>query len=468
MQTTHYDAVIIGSGPGGEGAAMKLAKSGKRVALVEKHSLVGGGCTHWGTIPSKALRHHVTLLKKYRSSPLIQDIHERTRLEFPQILRATEVVVSDQVSTRYRHYDRNRVNIIEGHASFSDAGTLTVTHGGRKVAMLTADHFVIATGSRPYHPEGVNFDHPRILDSDTVLSLDKTPSSITIYGAGVIGCEYASIFANLDIKVNLVNTQERLLSFLDDEITDALSYHLRDQGVIIRHNEVMQKIEATDSEVVLETKSGKQFRSSVLLWANGRSGNCDDMNLDAIGIGTNHRGQVEVDANYRTALPHIYAVGDVAGPPGLASASYDQGRFVGATIADGQTHGQVIEEFPSGIYTIPEISSLGKTERELTAEGVPYEVGQAMFKHIARAQITDSTVGMLKILFHRETREILGLHCFGETAAEIIHIGQAILRQKGEANTLDYFTETTFNYPTMAEAYRVAALNGLNRLKSPL
>ncbi len=466
MSTTQYDTVIIGTGPGGEGAAMKLAKSGKRVAIVEKHSQVGGGCTHWGTIPSKSLRHNVTLLKKYRSSPLIQDINQQTRLDFPRILRATEDVVLEQVTTRYRHYARNKVDIIEGHARFLDANTLSVTQQGHEVSQLTASQFIIATGSRPYHPEGVNFDHPNIVDSDTILSLQETPSSITIYGAGVIGCEYASIFANLDIKVNLVNTQERLLAFLDDEITDALSYHLRDQGVVIRHNETMQSIEASDSGVILHTQSGKQFHSNILLWANGRSGNCDNMGLDAIGIDTNRRGQIKVDENYRTPQAHIYAVGDVAGPPGLASASYDQGRFVGSTIANGGTDWQVIEEFPSGIYTIPEISSLGKTERELTKDGIPYEVGQAMFKHIARAQITDSTVGMLKILFHRETLEILGLHCFGETAAEIIHIGQAIMRQEGDANTLKYFTETTFNYPTMAEAYRIAALNGLNRLRT--
>ncbi len=465
MQSSNYDVVVIGSGPGGEGAAMKLSKSGLRVAVVEQATQVGGGCTHWGTIPSKSLRHNVNLFKQYRNSPLFHSTCAPTIIEFPELLQATSEVIHQQVTTRSRHYARNRVRVIEGRARFLDAQTVAVENKQREVMRLSAQYFVIATGSRPFHPEHVDFDHPRVFDSDTILSLTHTPSSITIYGAGVIGCEYASIFANLDIKVNLVNTRDRLLSFLDDEITDALSYHLRDQGVVIRHNETVDHIHTSDHAVVLDTRSGKRFTSDILLWANGRSGNSNDMGLEALGIDINHRGQIEVDDSYRSAQAHIFAVGDVAGPPGLASASYDQGRFAGATIANRQSDWQVIEEFPSGIYTLPEISSLGKTERELTEAGVPYEVGQAMFKHIARAQITGSTVGMLKVLFHRETLEILGLHCFGETAAEIIHIGQAILRQQGAANTLRYFTETTFNYPTMAEAYRVAALNGLNRLR---
>jgi NAD(P) transhydrogenase len=261
-----------------------------------------------------------------------------------------------------------------------------------------------------------------------------------------------------------VDTRDRLLSFLDDEITDALSYHLRNQGVVIRNNEEYTRVEALDDGVVLHCKSGKKFKTDILLWANGRSGNTVGMGLEEIGVRINHRGQIEVNEKYQTDQAHIFAAGDVAGPPGLASASYDQGRFVGAQISAGKCDWSLIEQFPTGIYTNPEISSLGKSERELTEQQVPYEVGHAMFKSIARAQITGHTVGMLKILFHRETFEILGIHCFGETAAEIIHIGQAIMSQKGSANSLLYFTETTFNYPTMAEAYRVAALNGLNRI----
>ncbi|MCG8489330.1 MAG: Si-specific NAD(P)(+) transhydrogenase [Chromatiales bacterium] len=464
MSAKHFDVVVIGSGPGGEGAAMKLVKSGKRVAVIEAHDMVGGGCTHWGTIPSKALRHNIQLLRDYRRNPLFQHTHDQVQVEYSHLLKAAGKVINQQVRSRLRHYARNRIEVIHGRAGFIDTHRIEIAQQRGVSEEVTAEHFVIATGSRPYHPEDIDFNHPRILDSDSVLRLDTTPDSITIYGAGVIGCEYASIFCNLDVKVNLVNTRDRLLSFLDDEITDALSYHLRNQGTVIRHDEVYEQVEAVDDGVVLHCKSGKKFKTDYLLWANGRSGNTENMGLDEIGVAVNHRGQIEIDKTYATSLPHIYAVGDVVGPPALASASYDQGRFVGAQIATGSADWQLIDDFPTGIYTLPEISSIGRTERELTASKIPYEVGQASFRTIARAQITDHEVGMLKLLFHRESLEILGIHCFGEQASEIVHIGQAIMAQQGEANSLLYFAETTFNYPTMAEAYRVAALNGLNRI----
>ncbi|MEW8437829.1 MAG: Si-specific NAD(P)(+) transhydrogenase, partial [Candidatus Thiodiazotropha taylori] len=457
MGAKHFDVIVIGSGPGGEGAAMKLVKSGKRVAVIEAHDMVGGGCTHWGTIPSKALRHNIQLLRDYRRNPLFQHTHDQIQVEYSDLLKAAGKVINQQVRSRLRHYARNRIEVIHGRAGFVDTHRIEVVQQSGVSEEITADHFVIATGSRPYRPEDIDFNHPRILDSDSVLKLDTTPDSITIYGAGVIGCEYASIFCNLDVKVNLVNTRDRLLSFLDDEITDALSYHLRNQGTVIRHDEVYEQVEAVDDGVVLHCKSGKKFKTDYLLWANGRSGNTENMGLDEIGVAVNHRGQIEIDKTYATSLPHIFAVGDVVGPPALASASYDQGRFVGAQIATGSADWQLIDDFPTGIYTLPEISSIGRTERELTASKVPYEVGQASFRTIARAQITDHEVGMLKLLFHRETLEILGIHCFGEQASEIVHIGQAIMAQQGEANSLLYFAETTFNYPTMAEAYRVAA-----------
>jgi NAD(P) transhydrogenase len=464
MTTRAFDVIVIGTGPAGEGAAMKLAKAGRHVAIVEAHNAVGGGCTHWGTIPSKALRHSIQMLADYRRNPIFQHTRDQIQVDFPDLLRAADGVINEQVRTRYRFYQRNRVEVIFGHARFRSPDRIEVQRPGGAAQVLTASHFVIATGSRPYHPPDVDFSHPRVLDSDSVLALAHTPRSMTIYGAGVIGCEYASILSNLDVKVNLVNTRDRLLSFLDDEITDALSYHLRQSGVVIRNDETYDRVEAHDDGVVLTCKSGKKFKSDCLLWANGRTGNTHDLGLEAIGLMPNRRGQLDLNRSYQTALPHIYGVGDVAGSPALASASYDQGRFVGAHIADGECDWSLIEEFPTGIYTVPEISSIGRTERELTAQQIPYEVAQADFKSIARAQITGHTVGMLKLLFHRETLEILGIHCFGEQAAEIIHIGQAVMSQPGAANSIRYFTETTFNYPTMAEAYRVAALNGLNRL----
>jgi len=459
----HYDVIVIGSGPGGEGAAMTLSKHDKSVALVEKYHQVGGGCTHWGTIPSKALRHNVQLLADYRHHPLFEHTLANQNVTYPQLLKSADSVTAKQVSMRHRFYVRNHVDIFHGTASFEDLHKLIVQNENGSQDRITADYFVIATGSGPYHPPDVIFDGEAVHDSDTILRMDRTPRVITIYGAGVIGCEYASIFANLDVKVNLVNTRDRLLSFLDDEITDALSYHLRDQGVMIRHDETYDAVERTGNGVILHGKSGRKLKSDVLLWANGRSGNTAELGLDNIGLELNSRGQIDVNETFQSSIPHIYAVGDVIGAPGLASASYDQGRFTALHIAGAKLDWKLIQDIPTGIYTSPEISSVGKTEHELTDAQIPYEVGRAEFKNLARAQISGHTTGMLKILFHRESLQILGIHCFGEQASEIVHIGQAIMRQPGKANNINYFTETTFNYPTMAEAYRVAALNGLNR-----
>ncbi len=460
----HFDVIVIGSGPGGEGAAMRCAKAGRRVCVVEKHTSVGGGCTHWGTIPSKALRHSVQEIVKHAQSPFMQASHVREQPSFKDLVRAASSVIQRQSRMRSTFYERNEVDLIEGEARFVDAHTIEVIQARGARELLTAKDFVVATGSRPYRPADVDFKHPRVFDSDTILKLQHTPHSLTIYGAGVIGCEYASMFRGLGTKVNLVNTRDKLLSFLDEEIIDALSYHLRDQGILIRHDETCEKVEPLSDGVVVHLKSGKKLKSDALLWANGRSGNSHDMGLEAIGIVPNERGSVVIDDTYRTALSHIYAVGDLVGWPSLASAAYDQGRFAAGHIVEGHSEEELVRDVPTGIYTTPEVSSLGRTERELTAAGVPYEVGQAQFKSLARAQITGQTVGMLKLLFHRETLELLGIHCFGDQAAEIIHIGQAIMAQKGKANTLKYFVNTTFNYPTMAEAYRVAALNGLNRV----
>jgi len=453
--TRDYDVLVIGSGPGGEGAAMKCAKAGKRVGLIEAYFEVGGNCTHQGTIPSKALRQIIQRRPHWLE---FQDADYQT------LLRHSQAVIEAQVRLRRSFYDGNDVDVIVGFARFLDSHTLEVTAASGQRRTCSADHVFIAVGSRPYRPADVDFAHPRICDSDTILKLRETPKSLTIYGAGVIGCEYASIFRGLGLKVNLINTRGQLLTFLDDEIIDALAYHLREMGVRIDHNEGYREVVADDHGVTLHLESNKQIRSDYLLWANGRTGSTDRLGLEAIGLEVDSRGNLAVNECFQTKRPHIYAVGDVVGFPSLASAAYDQGRIAATHLVEGRCTYRLAKDIPTGIYTIPEISSVGMNERDLTAQKVPYEVGHAMFKHLARAQITGRTVGMLKILFHRETREILGIHCFGDNAAEIVHIGQAIMAQKGEANSLDYFIHTTFNYPTMAEAYRVAALNGMNRL----
>lgn len=463
MAVYNYDVVVLGSGPAGEGAAMSAAKSGRKVAVVDSRKLVGGNCTHLGTIPSKALRHSVRQILQFNTNPMFRQIGEPRWFSFPDVLKSAELVIDKQVASRTGYYARNRVDLFFGTASFADANTIEVVTSNGVVEKLVTKQVVIATGSRPYRPADVDFSHPRIYDSDTILTLSHTPRRMIIYGAGVIGCEYASIFSGLGVLVDLIDNRDQLLSFLDDEISDALSYHLRNNNVLIRHNEEYERIEGLDHGVVLHLKSGKKIKADAFLWCNGRTGNTDKLALENVGIEANGRGQVAVDKHYRTSVPNIYAAGDVIGWPSLASAAYDQGRSAAGNIVDGDSW-HFVNDVPTGIYTIPEISSVGKNEQELTKEKVPYEVGKAFFKSMARAQIANERVGMLKILFHRETLAILGVHCFGYQASEIVHIGQAIMNQEGEGNTIKYFINTTFNYPTMAEAYRVAAFDGLNRL----
>lgn len=450
-----YDVMIIGSGPGGEGASMACAKAGKKVAVCDEFSLVGGANTHKGTIPSKALRH---------ASQILMDGGKLHDADYQTLLRQTESVIMNQVELRESFYKRNSVDLLIGRARFVDQHSIEVTESSGLKKVYQTESVIIATGSRPYHPPDVDFNHPRIIDSDKLLKIKDNPRTITIYGAGVIGCEYASIFRGLSIKVNLINTRHQLLSFLDDEIIDALAYHLRENGVLIRHNEEYEKVVPDNDGVTIHLKSNKQIRSDYLLWAQGRTGNSQNMGLEEFGINPDGRGSIPVNQYYQTIIPHIYAVGDVIGYPSLASAAYDQGRFAARNFLYNEKTSLKVEDIPTGIYTIPEISSIGLNERELTEKKIPYEVGHSFFRHLARAQITGHTVGMLKILFHRETLQILGIHCFGYGASEIVHIGQAIMSQKEEGNSLIYFVNTTFNYPTMAEAYRVAALNGLNRV----
>ncbi len=443
---------------------MEATKQGKQVAVIEKQPRIGGNCTHLGTIPSKSLKAAINRITEVNSNTQFRQLGVHIDVGFRDLRQSAQTVIEKQVHMRRAFYDRNDVVVHHGTATFVDDHHVQIEQHDGTQSILKASNFVIATGSRPYRPADLDFNDPRVFDSDTILDLSETPRSMTIYGAGVIGCEYGSMFRNLGVTVNLVNTRGNLLEFLDDEICDALSYHMRDTGVRIRHNEVFDHVETFDDHVIVHLKSGKQLKSDVLLWANGRSGNTEDLNLPAIGITPNYRGQIEVNDEFRSTLPHIFAVGDVIGPPALASAAYVQGRCAARNLGDEKSAGFCMDDVPTGIYTTPEISSVGKTERDLTAECIPYEIGHSMFKSLARAQIMGQPVGMLKLLFHRETLEILGIHCFGVNASEIIHIGQAIMSQEGKANTLEYFMSTTFNYPTMAEAYRVAALNGYNRL----
>lgn len=462
MADYNYDLLVIGSGPGGEGCSMAATKGGKRVGVIENRSMVGGNCAHKGTIPSKSLRHAVKQVIRFNSNSLFYGAGDARWLTFPEVLKSACRVIPKQVDLHSEFYARNRVKIHLGQASFTDANTVSVSLPDGAVETIRAKEIVIATGSRPYHPDNVDFNHPRVYDSDSILKMEHTPRTMIIYGAGVIGCEYASIFAGLGVKVDLINSRDRLLSFLDDEISDALSYHLRDGGVTVRHGEEYESLESDEKTVTIHLKSGKRLRADALMWCNGRTGNTDRLNLEAVGLEGDHRGQLKVSEKYQTSVESIYAVGDVIGWPSLASASYDQGRSVARFIC-GQSS-RFISDAPTGIYTLPEISSIGKTESELTAAKVPYEVGRAFFKDTARAQISGEDVGMLKLLFNVDTLEILGIHCFGAEAAEIIHIGQAIMNQKEGGNTIKFFVRTTFNYPTMAEAYRIAALDGLNRV----
>jgi NAD(P) transhydrogenase len=462
MAKHSFDLIVIGSGPAGESAAMNAVKHGHKVALICDKPRPGGNCTYLGTIPSKALRHGVKQVMQFKTNPMFREFGDFRKVTFQQLMKHADYVVNEQATLRNDFYQRNYVPIYDGVASFVDSHTIEVTQGKERTK-LHADYFLIATGSRPYRPETVDFNHKLVFDSDTILKLKHQPRKVTIIGAGVIGCEYASIFGGLGCKVELINPASSLLSFLDNEISEALSYHLRNVSVRCRHNEHFSKMDYHDDHIITYLESGKKIKSDIVLWANGRTGNTDKLNLEAINLAANSRGQLTVNDRYQTAAPNVYAAGDVIGWPALASAAYDQGRAATNAIFDPEAF-TPLEDIPNGIYTIPEISTIGLNEKELTEKKIPYEVGKAFFRNIARAQITGDGVGMLKIIFHFETLEILGIHCFGDQASEIVHIGQAIMKQENGANTLRYFLNTTFNYPTMAEAYKVAALDGINRI----
>ena len=391
-----WDLVVIGSGPGGEGAALRAVKSGLRTALVEDQPLVGGNCTHWATIPSKALRHQVRQVARQRRNPVLHSVADMPEISWPQLLERIREVISAQATVRTGFHVRNRVRIFNGRARLRSPGEVEVRGNDGRNWRLETRNVILATGTRPYHPPDVDFSHPRIYDSDTLLSMQHTPRNMLIYGAGVIGCEYASILTSLGIRVDLINSRNHLLDFLDTEISDALSYHLREEGATIRHGEHYEWVRGDDDGVTLALESGKRLRADALLWCNGRAGNVEDLGLENVGLESDSRGRLEVDERYQTATEGVHAVGDLVGWPSLASASYDQGRFCTGMMC-GDPPRQVTN-VPTGIYTIPGISSVGPTEKELTEARVPYEVGQAFFRNLARAQITGEHAGMLKLL----------------------------------------------------------------------
>ena len=460
MQT--YDLIIIGSGPAGQRAAIQGAKLGKRVALVEKREVVGGACINTGTIPSKSMREAVMHLSGYQYQSIYgMSYRVKEKITVADLSFRVQHVIKTEIDVTVAQLARNGIDTLSGTASFVDPHHIRIVSASGQSNEYEAEIVVVATGTRPAVSPLVPINNRTIIDSDRIFSLPAIPKTLIVVGGGVIGIEYASMFAALGVRVILIEKQPKLLPFVDSEMVESLCYHLRDNRVTLRLSEEVASVEeAPDGTVVANLKSNKKISGDALLYAVGRQGNVDDLNLEAAGLEADSRGRIAVDNQYRTKQPNIFAVGDVIGFPSLASVSMEQGR-----IAVGHALGSVIQSdpanYPYGIYTIPEISFVGKTEEQLTDEDVPYEVGVAYYREIARGQIRGDTTGRLKLIFNRETKELLGVHIIGEGASEILHIGQAVLILNG---TVDYFVNTVFNYPTLAECYKAAAFNGLNKL----
>ena len=457
----HYDMLVIGSGPAGQKAAIQAAKVGKKVAIVERKKVVGGICLNSGTIPSKSLREAVLFLSGFRQRNLYGASYRVKRdITFEDLAQRCDHVIKAEQEVIQNQLIRNSVDFIVGAASFLDPHRIQIKQDCESKEH-TADYVVIGVGTVPARPADIPFDSDSIIDSDGLLLLKRLPKSLTIVGAGVIGCEYACILATLGIPVVLVEKRPRLLEFVDSEIIESLQYQMRNIGITLRLNEeVVGVTKGTDNAIVLQLKSGKHIRSPLLVYSAGRIGATKNLGLENIGMSADERGRLKVNENYQTTLSHIYAVGDVVGFPALASTSMQQGRHA-ACHAFSLACDTSTQLLPYGIYAIPEISMVGRNEEELTRDGVPYEIGVARYREIARGQIIGDTVGMLKLLVHTETRELLGIHVIGEGATELIHIGQAVMALGGK---LDYFVDTVFNYPTLAECYKVAALAAMNKL----
>jgi NAD(P) transhydrogenase len=456
-----FDLVVIGSGPGGQRAAIQASKIGKAVAVVEKQTMVGGVSINSGTIPSKTMREAVLHLSGFYDQAFYgANYHAKENVTMSDLNFRVNRVIENEAAVLQDQLRRNNVELFHGTASFMDPHHIRVENS-TGFSELEGEYVVVATGTKPATNPKVAINGRNIINSDQILSMPLIPRTIIVVGGGVIGVEYACMYATLGVRVIIVEKRPRLLEFADAEMVEALSYHMRDRRATMRLNEEVESVEELpDGKVAAILDSNKRIVGDALLYAVGRQGNIDRLNLAAAGIEADDRGRINVDKDFRTNVPHIFAVGDVIGFPSLASVSMEQGR-----IAAARAFGLQMESdpagYPYGIYTIPQISFIGKTEEQLTESDVPYEVGVAYYREIARGQISGHTDGRLKLLFHRETLELLGVHIFGEDAAELLHIGQAVMLLKGK---ISYFINTVFNYPTLAECYKAAAFNGLNRL----
>jgi NAD(P) transhydrogenase len=463
----HFDVLVIGSGPAGQKAAIQASKLGKNACIIEKNNVLGGASINTGTIPSKALREAVLHLTGLNKRTLFGESYRVKRtITIADLTYVSQQVVHNELDLIRDQLDRNNVELVWGSARFDQENVVFVDRPD-DFEVLSADIIVIATGTRPARPESVPFDNKTIFTSDELLKLDHIPKTMIVVGGGVIGIEYACMLAALGVKITLVEARHQVLGFLDDEITEALQYQMRRMGITLRLGEKVARIEhipaerANGAAVQATLESGKMLHSQTLLYAVGRQGTTMALNLEKAGLKADDRERLKVNGNYQTDVPHIYAVGDVIGFPALASTAMEQGRLA-ICHAYGAPTKSIPELFPYGIYAIPEISMVGRTEDQLTTAGIPYEVGIAQYKELGRAQLLGDTDGLLKLLIHQQNYQILGVHVIGTGATELIHIGQAVMALQG---TVEYFINNVFNYPTLAEAYKVAALNGMNKLR---
>jgi NAD(P) transhydrogenase len=459
-----YDLLVIGSGPGGQKAAIAAAKLGKRVAVAERRDMMGGVCVNTGTIPSKTLREAVLYLTGFAQRDMYGASYRvKSDISIADLLSRTAHVVGREVEVIRNQLLRNHIDILGGTARFQDPHTVVVageTRGDHNT--VTAENIVIATGTKPARPAEVAFDDERVLDSDAILQMQHVPRSLVVVGAGVIGIEYASMFAALGTRVTVVEKRPAMLDFCDPEVVESLKFHLRDQSVTFRFGEEVSKVETAPRGTVTSLASGKRIAADMVMYSAGRQGVTEELDLPKAGLDADKRGRISVDEHYRTQVPHIYAVGDVIGFPALAATSMDQGRLA-AYHAFGEPARELQSLQPIGIYTVPEISYCGKTEAELTDSAVPYEVGISRYRELARGAIVGDSYGMLKMLVSTEDRTLLGVHLFGTGATDLVHIGQALMACGG---TVDYLVDTVLNYPTLSEAYKVAALDATNKIRA--